>query len=232
MVWYDGRFPRYVPVGERREAQEATVTRRGEAVMRFVEPAALVFEHRRQPHCEGYGHYLSASAGAMGESTLVWVVAAGPRGRLRVETRSAQCEGGTAVQVRVSDGTDTVAISPAGSATVGEMSFAGAAAMVRESRTGAPRYGLVEGTRLTLGATALIVGDAPVSAGAIIEGGLFRATITCAEAAEVTLHCPVEPGMVRVAGIESPVDVRFDPDAATVTLDLPPGDYRIEVRGL
>ncbi len=231
----DGQFAvddRPLPVGERREGQEATVTRRGEAVMRLVEPETMVFEHRQQPHCDAYGHYLSASAGAMGEGTIAWVMAAGPRGGVRLATRPAQCEGGTAVQVRAGDGTDTVAISPDGSAVVGEISFAGAAAMVRESRLGAPRFGLVDGTSLTLGEATLVAASAPVSAGAVTQGGLFRATITCAEAAQVTLHCPVEPGMVRVAGIESPVDVSFDADPATVTLDLLAGSFRIEVRAL
>ncbi len=231
----DGEFSvggRPLPVGERREAAEATVTRGGEAVVCFVEPKAMLFEHRRQPHCEAYGHYLSASPGAMGDGTIAWVLAAGPRGRVRPETRPAECAGGTAVQVRTEGGIDTVAISPKHNATVGEISFAGAAAMVRESRAGAPHYGLVDGTSLTLGEATLIAGSAPVSAGAVIEPGLFRATITCAEAAEVTLHCPVEPGMMRVGGVEGPVDVRFDPDAATMTLDLPAGSYRIEVRAL
>jgi len=231
----DGQFAvdgRPLPVGESREAEEASVTRRGEAVMRFVEPETLVFEHRQQPHCEAYGHYLSASVGAMGEGTIAWAMAAGPRGQVRLQVRPAECDGGTAVQVRAQDGTDTVAISPERSASVGEMSFAGAAAMVRESRLGAPRFGLVDGTNLTLGQATLVTASAPVSAGAVIEAGLFRATITCEEAAEVTLLCPVEPGMVRVAGIQGPVDVSFDADAATVTLDLPAGSYRIEVRAL
>jgi hypothetical protein len=168
----------------------------------------------------------------MGEGTIAWVVAAGERGRAKVETRPVECEGGAAVQVRASDGTDTVAMSPGRSATVGEMSFAGAAAMVRESHLGAPRFGLADGTGLTLGEATLIASTAPVSAGVVIEDGLFRATIACAEAARVMLHCPVEPGMVRVVGIESPVDVSFEPQAATVTLDLPAGDYRLEVRAL
>jgi len=235
----DGEFAvggRPLAVGERREGSQAMVSRRGEAIVRFVEPAQLVFEHRRWPHCEEYGHFLSASAGRMGEGTLAWVIATGPRGAVDIQARAPEAEGATAVQVRVAGGVDTIAVAAAQSAgedaaTVGDMAFEGALAMVRENRTGAPRYALMAGTSLTLGeAELMIASDAPVSAGAVIAGKHFQASIACEEAATVTLHCPVEPGMVRIEGIEQPVDVTFDADAASVTLDLPAGSYRLEVR--
>lgn len=231
----DGRFTvegQALAVGESREGSRATVSRRGEAVVRFVEPARLVFEHRQHPYCENYGHYLSASAGAMEQGTLAWIIAAGHRGSVDLQARSAEAEGGSAVQVRVEDGVDTVAISAEGAASVRDIVFKGAAAMVRESRRGALRYALVHGTSLTLGEATLVSSTAPVNAGAVLSGGLFTATVSCEEAATVTLHCPVEPGMVRLAGIDSPVDVTFEAPAATVTLGLPAGSYRLEVREL
>lgn len=221
-------------VGESRSGTTAAIARRGEAVARFIEPAQIRFEHRQHPHCEAYGSYLAASPGRVTQATLAWVLAAGPRGQVAVDARSIDAEGAMAVQVRMAAGTDTVAIARGDNAgaVVDDMTFEGAAAMVRESEAGVPRYALVTGTRLGVGEATLVASDAPVSAGATVEGNLFVATIDCAEAAEVTLLCPVEPGMVRLNGVDSPVDVDFDRERATVTLELPAGSYRLEVRGL
>lgn len=221
-------------VGESRTGARATIARRGEAVARFVEPAQVRCEHRQHPHCEPYGHYLAVSPGRVNAATLAWVLAAGPRGSVTVEARSVEAEGGTAVQVRGSEGTDTVALANASREEVraGDLAFTGMVAMVRATATGAPRWALVRGTRLMVGEATLAASDTPVTVGAATAGDLFVATIDCAEPAEVTLACPVEPGLVRLNGIDTPVDVTFDPERATVTLDLPAGSYRLEVRGL
>ncbi len=232
----DGRFSvdgRELPVGQQTEGARATVRRGGEAVMRFVEPAELLFEHRQWPYCEEYGHFLSASAGRMGEGTLAWVVAAGPRGGVDLDARSCDAEGATALQVRVEDGVDTIALASGdGPASARDVRFEGALAMVRDSRSGVHRYGLVAGTRLSLGEAELVAGDAPISVGATLDEHLLRASIRCDEAASVTLFCPIEPGMVRLNGVEEPVDVSFEQEARRVSLALPAGEYCLEVREL
>ena len=168
----------------------------------------------------------------MTEQTISWVLAAGPTGDVDIEARAVD-GAERAVQVRVGDAVDTIALGAPGEPTeAGDLSFEGAVAMVRDSREGVHRYALIDGTRLLLGVAELIESDAPVSAGAVIEPGLVRAGITCAEPATVTLHCPVEPDMVRLTGIDAPVDVDFNADARTVTLALPAGTYELTVRAL
>ena len=126
-----------------------------------------------------------------------------------------------AVQVRVGGAMDTIALGGAEATEAGDVSFRGDAAMVRDSREGVERFALVRGTSLRLGEAELIASDVAVRAGAVIQDGLLRASIACDESATVTLRCPVEPGMVRLGGIEEPVDVRFDEEAGTVKIDIP-----------
>ncbi|MGC9318699.1 MAG: hypothetical protein ACP5KN_11780, partial [Armatimonadota bacterium] len=142
-------------------------------------------------------------------------------------------EGATAVQVRVGQMVDTIALTSGRAlATVGDLSVAGTLGMIRYAGDEPVRYALIDGTSLRLEGGELIAGDVPVSAGVRLEEGLLEASVRCEEAATVTLHCPVEPGMVRLEGIEAPVDASFDADARTVTLGLPAGSYRLEVREL
>ena len=220
-----------LPVGESRVGARCTVTRAGEAVAQFVQPSNVRFEHRQHPYSESYGHYLAALAPRVSDETIAWVMAAGPAGEAEVQARAVDGSG-RAVQVRVGTSMDTIALGAADETEAGEMSFAGRAAMVRERGGDAPRYALVEGTSLRVGETALVESDAPVSAGAVLEPGLVRASITCDEAATVTLRCPVEPQMVRLTGVEQPVDVTFDEEAGTVTLALPAGSFELTVRGM
>ncbi|MGD9495823.1 MAG: heparinase II/III family protein [Armatimonadota bacterium] len=221
-----------LPVSASRAASEATIWRTGEAVVRFVVPPQLSIEHRQHPHCERYGHYLAAAVGPLTQSTLAWALACGARGRVTLETRRAEARGATALQVRVAQGVDTIALAAEPSATVGDLAFTGALAMVRDTHAGASRYALMRGTSLRRSVGALVTADAPVSIGAAIDQKRFQASVCCEQDTMVTLHCPVEPDMARVSGIQSPVDVGFDRAHKTVTLELPPGDYRIEVWAL
>jgi hypothetical protein len=111
------------------------------------------------------------------------------------------------------------------------MTFAGTAAMVRDSRGGVHRYALVEGTRLSVGAAEMIAADVPVSAGAAIEDGRLRASVTCEEPVQVALYCPVEPQMMKLTGMREAVDVTYDPAEAALTLGLPAGRHEVTVRG-
>ena len=221
-------------VGESRLGQECSVTRTGSAVMRFVQPDRLLFEHRQHPHAEQYGHYLSALDPRVTDETIAWVVAAGPAGQVEVQARPV-AGADRAVQVRIGGAVDTIALRAADDAATtvaGDLSFEGAAAMVREGRRRTERYALVDGTRLVFGESELISSDAPISAGALVEDGLLRASITCAEPAIVTLHCPVEPHLVRLTGLDTPVDVTLDEDAQAVTLELPAGSFELIIRAL
>ncbi|MFW6156341.1 MAG: heparinase II/III domain-containing protein, partial [Armatimonadota bacterium] len=177
----DGDFTvggRPLAVGETRESARCSVRRTGEAVAQFVQPSRVSFEHRRHPHSESYGHYLAASAPRVTDDTIAWVLAAGPAGEVNVQARSVD-DSGRAVQVRRGAAVDTIALGGEDLTEVGEMTFGGGAAMVRERGGGAPRYALVEGTSLRLGETELVASDTPLSAGAIIDGRTFRASITC-----------------------------------------------------
>ncbi|MFO8079954.1 MAG: heparinase II/III family protein [Armatimonadota bacterium] len=230
----DGEFTvggRPLPVGESRDGRECTVRRTGEAVAHFIEPQRLHFEHRQHPHCEEYGHYLSAMAPRVSEQTITWVLAAGPAGSVDVQARALD-DSGRAVQVRTGDAVDTIALGGADVTEAGEMAFAGTAAMVRERGGDALRYALIDGTSLRLGETELVASNTPLSAGAVIDGRTFRATITCEEPAAVTLHCPVAPRMVRLTGIDATVDASFDETAWTLTLALPAGSFELSVRSL
>lgn len=232
----DGRFTvggRELPLDERREASEARVTRTGEAAIQFLEPERLVLRHAQWPHCEEYGHYLEATPAPLTEATLAWVLRAGRAGEVDIQARPAEAEGATAVEVRIGHMVDTIALASAqGAATVRDVSLEGVLGMVRQSGAEPVRYALIEGTSLRLGGSKLIASDAPVSAGVRVAETLLEASVRCEEAAAVTLHCPVQPGMVRLEGIETPVDATFDADAGTVTLELPPGSYRLELREL
>lgn len=230
----DGEFSvggQALPVGQSREASEAAVRRTGEAVARFVQPARVTFEHRRHPHSEAYGHYLAARVSGVSEQTIAWVLQAGNAGEVNLQARPVG-EDGRAVQVLTGGAVDTIALRKGEATEAGDLSFAGRAAMVRDSREGVHRYALMQGTRLAVGQAEMVTGDAAVSVGAVIEEGHLEAGITCEEPATVTLHCPVDPAMVRLTGIVEPVDVTFDEEAATVTLALPAGRFELTVRAL
>ncbi len=224
---------RELPIGQQREGETATVRRRGEAVARFVQPGRMVFRHVQWPHCESYGHFLEASPlPALEDDTIAWVVQAGKRESVEIEARATDADGATAVQVRAENGVDTIALSREGEATAGRMRFAGRLGMVRDDRGEVLRYALVEGTTLALGDSTLVASDAPVSVGARIGESLFEASIDCEGAGVVTLHCPVEPDMLRVDGIDQPIDVAYDREATTLTLTLPTGRVTVEAREL
>jgi hypothetical protein len=230
----DGEFAvggRDLPIGDRREGLQCSVRRTGEAVARFVAPDQVSFEHRQHPHCESYGHYLSALVPRVQSETIAWVLAAGPAGEVDVQARAVDSTEG-AVQVRLGQARDTIALGAGEATEAGQLLFEGEVAMVRDSRGGVHRYALVEGTRLLMGAAELIVSDMPISAGAVIEDGVLRASIACSEAATATLHCPVEPQMVRLTGIDAPVDMTFDRNAGEVTMVLPRGSYELTIRQL
>ncbi|MFW5866997.1 MAG: heparinase II/III domain-containing protein [Armatimonadota bacterium] len=220
-----------LPIGQSRVGARCTVIRTGEAVAQFVQPSRVSFEHRRHPHSESYGHYLAASAPRVTDDTIAWVLAAGPAGEVDVQARSVD-DSGRAVQVRVGEAVDTIALGGDDGTEAGEMTFAGVAAMVRERGAQVSRYALINGTSLRVGESELVASEGPVSAGAVFRAGLLRASISCEEATTVTLHCPVEPRMVRLTGVEQPVDLSFDEGAQTVTLALPAGSFELSARGL
>ncbi|MBD3291868.1 MAG: DUF4962 domain-containing protein [Armatimonadia bacterium] len=218
-------------VGESREGRQCAVRRTGEAVAHFVEPRRLRFEHLQHPHSEQYGHYLAVETPHAVRHTVAWVLAAGPENTVDVQARGV-ADAERAVQVRSGETVDTIALGGEERTEAGELSFRGAAAMIRDSRAGVHRYALAEGNSLRVGIADVLSSDTPVSAGAVLTERLVRASITCAEPATVTLHCPVEPDMVRITGIDAPVDVSFDEDASTVTLALPAGRFDLTVRAL
>lgn len=218
-----------LPVGESVEGREARIRRTGEAVTRFVSPASLRFEHRRERYCEPYGRYLSASVGIFSDETVAWVVGAGPAGRVRLQARPV--EGADAIQLQVGDAVDTIALGGEESVSVADISFTGAAAMVRDSRAGVHRYALVEGTRLQVGVATMIASETPISAGAVVEDGLLRARISSEASAAVTLFCPPQAGTVTIDGAEVTEGIVRDPERLTVSLSIPAGDHEVEVRG-
>lgn len=227
----DGAFSvggRPLPVGESREGQWASIQRTGEAVARFLRPARLTFEHRQWPHCEDYGHFLSASVGQVTDTTLAWVLAAGPASEVEIEGRAVEGNAG-AVQVRVDDAVDTIAIASGDGGEADHVTFTGAAAMVRDSTQGVHRYALVDGTELKLGEATLVSSNTPVSAGATLEPDYLRARITCDEATSITLHCPFEPELVRLDGAEVAVDAQFDAETWTIALELSAGSHLLEL---
>jgi len=137
------------------------------------------------------------------------------------------------MQARAGAGVDTLALSTTeGAMTAGPMRFSGRYALVRELGSDLPRWALVAGTELACGDLQLLSSDAPVTVGAVTDEGVFRASVRCETAAVVTMRCPTEPGMVRLNGVDQPVDVSFDQAAGTVRMALPPGSYELEVRGL
>ena len=76
--------------------------------------------------------------------------------------------------------------------------------------------------------------DSEVTVGALqdLDAGLFRADIETKEAATVTLRCTVSADLVKLDGIEEPVEVSLSPEKAEVTLKVPAGRYALEIRSL
>ncbi len=220
-----------IPRDEIREAGQCTVRRTGEALARFIEPGQVAIEHRQHPHCENYGHYLSAKVPGVREQTIVWGITAGSAGTAELHTRSVD-DSGRAVQVRVGSAMDTIALGGDEATTADELAFTADAAMVRDSRAGVHRYAMVNGTKLQVGEARLLTADVPVTAGAVIDEHVLRATIACDEPTSVTLFSPVEPDMMRLTGLDEPVDVSINEDAGTLTLGLPAGRYELELREL
>ncbi len=223
-------------LGDERPAREVTIARReGEAAVRFVHPETMTVAHRQWPDCEQYGHFLAISPPPLTQGIVCWALSAGPLGEASLETRQREAlEDAVAMQLRVGEGVDTLVLNAEDDAVETDgLSFDGRCALVRRGHEGGiRRYALVEGTSLKAGELELIASDAPVDAGAVLDENTFRADIQSGEAATVTLHCPVDPGLVKIDGIEEPVDAGFDTEAETLTLTLPAGRYSVEIRSL
>jgi hypothetical protein len=218
-----------------RVGNEARVRgREGEVAVRFTHPSEVTFTHRRLPDCETYGHFLSVATPPAADQTICWALAAGPAGQVRLDTRPVDAdEGVTALQVRVGAATDTLALNPTGGEVrVGEMRLRGAWGLVRGEGRDLPRYALVSGTALTYGSRELVTSDAPVTVGAVVDGGTFEASVTCEGPTTVTLHCPVRAATVEVGGVSEVVEVTLDEAGETVTLTAPAGRYELTVRAM
>ncbi len=238
----DGRFTiggAPSEVGDERHAREVSVARsEGEAVIRFAQPGEMAVAHKQWPDCEGYGHFLSVSSSQpMTKGIIAWGLRAGPCGSTSLELRSREAsEEVSAVQVRLRGGVDTLVLNVGGEpVTVDELAFDGACALVRKaSGGGIGRYGLVAGKSLNAGDVQLVSSDSEVTVGALQDpdAGLFQADIEAKESATVTLRCTVAADLVKLDGIEEPIDVSLSPEKAEVMLTVPAGRYALEMRSL
>jgi len=236
-------------IGDERPARKVTVARaEGEATVRFIHPQEMVVAHRQWPDCEPYGHFLALYPHPLTHGIVCWSLRPGPVGQTSLDTRPRESpEGTAAMQARTAKGVDTLILKAnrvAGLGTesgknarptvnVAGVSFDGRCALVRQGHDRAiRRYGLVAGNSLRAGELELVASDAVVDAGAILDEHSFHADIETSEAGAVTLHCPVEAGLVQVDGVEQPIEVSFDTEAETLTLALPAGRYTLHIRSL
>lgn len=81
-------------------------------------------------------------------------------------------------------------------------------------------------------AAPLAEATAPVSVGLQMRGDTYEARVEVAQAAKLSLWCPVAPGLIGISGLECKAEVSYDAKAQTLQLLLQPGKYTITIRAL
>ena len=207
--------------------------RRGNAqvALDMLGPEEMQTTHKIWPDAISYGHYISCSTGAKVTDLLnLMALRAGPATEkfepLQGTVRRAY-SGPITIEIAQDDGPDIIGL---GAAEHGQLKHDGVIGMIAGPH--GSRYALCRGTELMFGDTPLVKSDAPVTAGGVLRDGVFRAVLEAAEPATATIHTPVSTALVRIAGIEDPLDATFDEQAQTLTLTVQPGRYLIELREL
>ncbi len=194
-------------------------------------PQQLTITHKVWPHCEGYGHYITCSSGEKhAEFTNLMALRAGPAAEgldpLEGTIEVAQ-DGRFTINITQPDGADIIAIGPG---QPGELSHDGVIGMI--SQPLGHRYAICGGTELRLGNETLVSADAPVTVGGVLRDGVFRVAVVADQPVTATIHTPVRTALVRISGIEAPLDASFDTQAQLLTLAVQPGRYLVELREL
>jgi hypothetical protein len=231
----DGAF---VVDGARLSGDESTGAgsfniRRSDAQVRvdMLGPEDLQITHNVWPDSSQYGHYVSASTGE--KHAELWNLTAlqpGPPARdiEPIAGTLTPTDSGCAINLQLPDGTARlIAIGASGE---GRLHSDGAAAMVADDTT--EGYALCDGASLSFDDQQLVSATAPVTAGAALEAGVFTAVIDATETASVTIQTPEDLTMVRVLGLDQPVDISYDDEDGLMTLSVPPGRYTIQGRPL
>ncbi|MFP3902769.1 MAG: DUF4962 domain-containing protein [Armatimonadota bacterium] len=193
-------------------------------------PQALQMTHRIWPDSAQYGHYVSLTTGDKHEEfTNCLALQAGPPGR-ELQPLTGQVEAtdeGYSIELNAPGGQDVFLVGPGDHGPVrsdGEMAMASV-----ENLT---RYALCQGTSLTCGDRPLVTATDSVTVGARLRGGLFRAVIEASQEASVTIQAPEDLTLIRVIGLDQPVDVSYNDEDGLMTISVPPGRYTLQARKL
>ena len=231
----DGEFMvREQPLAEDETTDAAFLTiRRGTAqvALDMLGPQKLAITHNIWPDSVQYGHYITCSTGGKQADFInLMALRAGPGTAQFAPLDGAlkrSDDGRLTINVALPDGPDVVGIGPG---EHGPLTHDGAVGMIAGS--GGTRYALCNGTKLLSDGKALVQADAPVTVGGVLRDRLFRAEVTAEHPVSVTMHVPVHSALVRIAGIEEPIEAAFDEENMTLTLSVQPGRYLIELREL
>ncbi len=231
----DGEFmvnDRALAEDETTDAKFLTI-RRGDAqvALDMLGPEQMAITHKIWPDAVSYGHYITYGTGTKVTDLLnVMALRPGPGTEkfapLRATVRRAY-SGPVTIEIAQDDGLDIIGL---GAAQHGQLKHDGVIGM--SAGQGGSRYALCQGTELTFTDTPLVEADAPVTVGGVLRDGLFRAVLEAAEPVTATIHTPVSTALVRIVGIQDPLDATFDDQARTLTLTVQPGRYLIELREL
>lgn len=77
---------------------------------------------------------------------------------------------------------------------------------------------------------AMVSGSAPVSLGMSLQGSAFVLDAQVTEPSNVTVYCPVTPGLISFTGLTARVEASYDQTRRLLQLALPPGQYKITIR--
>lgn len=207
--------------------------RRADAQVRvdMLGPENLQITHALWPDSARYGHYISASTGKKhAEFVNLMALQPGPPARdIEGITGDITPTGeGFTIALALPDASDRLlAIGPT---QKGPMQSDGMAAMTCTEPEEC--YALCGGTRLTHHGEDLVSSTTPVTAGAALEAGLFTAVVETPKTATVSIQTPEDLTMVRVLGLDQPVDISYDDEVGLMTLSVPPGRYTIQGRPL
>ena len=201
---------------------------KGQVAVDLLAPATTTLTNRQWPDSAAYGRFVTLTTDKATAQEDAFVLRPGPAGAAVTPQHAAMTSlAGRARSFEI--GADTVIVNPDGVVVTMAALTTDAKAALSSTADGVLRYAVVEGTKLVAG-HELVMSDVPVSAGVVVSGKTMKADIVTAQAATVTLYCPLKPGYMLLDGIEDPVDMSVIPEGIRLTLAA--GTYHLRVREL
>ncbi len=227
-----GEVPRDKPL----PADQVIIRRSaGEVRLASFAPTPVTMTHKLWPDCDEYGHYLSL---ASPEKTVLaprlFVLRPGPREKtppIEAEV-SAIAEDHAAFVNRHDDGTDRVILNlttaPVG---LGDFAVDGICGVLTERR-GHTNAALYHGLLLRSGNKTWLACSRAADVGAAFDGTSLRIDLVASEPTDFTIACPINPQLVDLHGVESPIQFEYNTAARELRLKGVKGSLHLIAKAL